>query len=526
MRSILHKLLLATCIFANACSQDNNDSNSVGSTEASELAWVTRQARPITTTDPVDDDAEMDALGQIIGDSKIAALGESVHAFHEFNQMRLRTLKYLVERKGFRTFITESGIIEGRVVERYVQGDAAVTLKDALTEGFTHGFGNYEETRDLLEWMRAYNAHQQEPGAKIHYYGMDLTSDGDAIVTVLEQLKPYLELVEHSYIVAGSEFSKTFALAKKANDVTDKVREAYLQQGADRIPGNDLDGYTSVSFEQLSADEQAELEEGVKRLNEHIAEKKNDYIAASSEEDYRWGYRSAVSASQMMRDLRSRQKYPRIIGFEKNIEILDLIYKDEAHKPTINLEHLIKDPGDVEEYKQYFLGRETREQALAENVAWAQSLHGNAMVYAHNGHLMKTYVLVRIGDLMIGKTGARSAGEFIEERFGQDYVVVSGTLGGPVDSTGAPIPLSQIPDYVPTDQCDQCMEKIMDKAAQALSTSALLLDLSTATGTTRTWLEGSIDNRWEAGFQKFSPLQAFDGVFFTRSSRPSTPYTP
>ncbi|AUX47747.1 uncharacterized protein SOCE26_092710 [Sorangium cellulosum] len=487
-------------------------------------AWVIREVRPITTTDPVEDDADMEAFGDLLGSASVAGLGESAHVLHQFNQMRIRLLKYLVERKGFRAIVLESGVIEGRLAERYVQGDPDVPLEDALIGGFTHGSGLYEEVRGMLDWMRTYNESQQDPGAKVHYYGMDLTADGDAPVIALKLLAPYLATVDPTY--AEAELSELLALAEKANVVTEEVRRYYEGLGEDHIPGNFLDGFTSISFEQLSQDEQAALEQGIARLNERLAANEATYTSASSSEEHAWAAHAGLLASQMIRDLRSRQAHPAIVYFDENIAVLEAIYKDHLPELTIDQRHFME-LDDVEAYKEYFKGRETRELALAENLAWVQSRHGKTMLYAHNFHLMKAEVDINVGDVALGKVGSRSAGEFIAERFGDDYVLIAGTMDTLLGPTGAPLPPEQWPpDFIPTSRCERCLEKSLAEAAEARGSGALLIDLRTASGEARAWLEDDIDSRWQGSFQKVSPLRAFDGVFFVGGVSPSRPYEP
>ncbi|WP_437302285.1 erythromycin esterase family protein [Sorangium sp. So ce388] len=487
-------------------------------------AWVIREATPITTTDPVEDDADMEAFGDLLGSAKVAGLGESAHVLHELNQMRIRLLKYLVERKGFRAIVLESGIIEGRLAERYVQGDPDITVEDAMIGGFTHGAGLYEEVRGMLEWMRTYNASQRDADDNVHYYGMDLTVRGDAPVTALELLAPYLAKVDPAY--AEAEFSELLSLAERANQVTEEVQRYYERLGEDHIPGNYLDGFTSVSFEQLSEDEQAALEDGIERLNERLAANEAAYASASSSEEHAWASHAGLLASQMLRDLRSRQAHPAIVYFDENMRVLEAVYKDRQPELTIDQRHFMR-LDDVEAYKVYFKGRETRELALAENLAWVQSRHGKTMVYAHNFHLLKTEVDITVGDVALGKLGTKGAGQFIAERFGDDYVLIAGTMDTILDPTGAPLPPEQWPpDFIPTSQCDRCMEKALAKAAEARASSALLLDLRTASGEARAWLLDDIDSRWQGSFQKLSPIRAFDGVFFVSGVTPSRPYQP
>lgn len=91
----------------------------------------------------------------VIGAARLVGLGEVAHGLHDIQQLRTQLFQYLVQKHKFRAITVESGIIEGLLVERFIQGDWSVSLKTALSRGFTHGMGAFEEMRDLLlRWKR------------------------------------------------------------------------------------------------------------------------------------------------------------------------------------------------------------------------------------------------------------------------------------------------------------------------------------------------------------------------------------
>src|SRR5690349_3742906 len=73
----------------------------------------------IDETLPDDDLAPLDA---ILGDARNVGLGESVHTTGGYTQAKLRVIKYLVEKKGFRALGWEWQRVNGQVVEDYIVG--------------------------------------------------------------------------------------------------------------------------------------------------------------------------------------------------------------------------------------------------------------------------------------------------------------------------------------------------------------------------------------------------------------------
>ena len=80
--------------------------------------------------------------------------------------------KYLVEHEGFTTIVLESGFTDSYGVHQYVNG-ADGDLGRVVADGITWGFGEFAENRDLVAWLRRFNADPAHT-RKVHFYGMDL----------------------------------------------------------------------------------------------------------------------------------------------------------------------------------------------------------------------------------------------------------------------------------------------------------------------------------------------------------------
>ncbi|SDY48393.1 Erythromycin esterase homolog [Micromonospora pattaloongensis] len=101
----------------------------------------------------------------------LLALGEPTHGESAFLQIRNEAFASLAER-GYRSIALESDRAAGLIADEFVQGSAAVTLDRALAEGFSHEFGAAPANRDLLLWMREWNAGR--PAAeRLTFHGFD-----------------------------------------------------------------------------------------------------------------------------------------------------------------------------------------------------------------------------------------------------------------------------------------------------------------------------------------------------------------
>ncbi|MFI9552021.1 erythromycin esterase family protein [Nonomuraea endophytica] len=130
-----------------------------------------RAAHPLRSTEPGRRTADLRALGAIIGDAKVVGLGEATHGSHEFFAMKERVFRYLVEKKGFRTFALELSWSAGLEIDDYLrtgEGDAREIAKAALE----NSPWDREEFVSLIEWMRDHN--RRNPGSPVRFMGDDV----------------------------------------------------------------------------------------------------------------------------------------------------------------------------------------------------------------------------------------------------------------------------------------------------------------------------------------------------------------
>jgi erythromycin esterase len=82
---------------------------------------------------------------------------------------------------GFTAIALETGVAEAGSVQAFVSGGAG-EVDQVVRDGFTYGFGTYEENRALVRWIRNYNADVAHT-RKVRFYGIDISLGGPRTAT-------------------------------------------------------------------------------------------------------------------------------------------------------------------------------------------------------------------------------------------------------------------------------------------------------------------------------------------------------
>jgi erythromycin esterase-like protein len=102
---------------------------------------------------------------------RLLALGEPTHGEDVLLELRNELFRQLVEQEGYRTIAIESDCVMGLVVDDYVTSGTG-TLDEVMERGFSHEWGAFPANRELVRWMRAYNAGR--PGSQqLRFAGFD-----------------------------------------------------------------------------------------------------------------------------------------------------------------------------------------------------------------------------------------------------------------------------------------------------------------------------------------------------------------
>ena len=161
---------------------------------------------PLATLDPDAPFDDLEPLADIVGPARVVSIGESAHLVHEFYLLRHRLTRFLVEQLGFTTIVYESGFSEGLRVNDWIHGGPG-TVEEIQRGYVTWSMGLNDETRDQLNWFRAFNA----SGRNMNFYGMDLPSSQSSLLPALDRVGAYLTEVEPAYMPTFDRLRKLAA---------------------------------------------------------------------------------------------------------------------------------------------------------------------------------------------------------------------------------------------------------------------------------------------------------------------------
>ena len=161
--------------------------------------WIACEAIPFSLDSPAAFNAAVDKVTASLGDSvALLGLGEALHGGEDMLILRNRLFQHLVEAHGYSAIAIESSFPRARVVNEYVAGRGPASYEAVQDTGFSHGFGRLEANRELVEWMRRYNA---EPShrVKLQFYGFDSPTEmtgSDSPSQVLHFVLDYLASID------------------------------------------------------------------------------------------------------------------------------------------------------------------------------------------------------------------------------------------------------------------------------------------------------------------------------------------
>jgi len=338
-------------------------------------SWAAAHALPITTLDFGADSSDLQPLASVVGTARVVALGEPTHGAHEPLAFRNRLIRFLVEKMGFTAVALESGYTESSAVASFVAGGTG-EAEAVVREGLTSGKGNFGENRELIQWMRDYNAAATAERRRIRFYGIDLTAGGRV-----------------SGPRRALDFSLSFLSRSDAADA-DRIR-ASLDGG---LPRRDDDEFGALSRTALAA-----LNAGIAAVATAMANNRDSLIAHSSAEEYRWALHNLAVARQLAR-------YFRVTTPRSNQNMRDA-------GPAIA----------------------ARDYAMAENVRWVidhEGPSGRVVVFAHNNHVMNWkedggyWAGMRVKPLMMGS--------HLRRAYGKDLLIIAAS--STTASAGLPSP--------------------------------------------------------------------------------------
>jgi erythromycin esterase len=298
----------------------------------------------------------------LIGNARIVALGEPAHGTHEPLAFRNMLSEYLIEQMGFTALAFESGFTEAAEVNRYILGGSG-DLDSVTLNGMTWGFGEFQENRDLIQWLRRYNddpAHRR----KVHFYGIDM-SGGD----------------RGDFPHARRSIDAAISLLGQV----DTASASSLRQSL----GFYLDHFSTAEYLSLSTSERSGLTEQLDRLKSVIKQKKSALVSIGSEEEYERALQDVVVAEQLNNMFAISPPPSRTIP-------------PEGYRVVT-----------------------ARNSAMADNVLWAlaqEGSRGRLLLFAHNMHVMNAPL--KGGPWEAFRQPPSSMGQFLRSTLGPDLLII------------------------------------------------------------------------------------------------------
>jgi erythromycin esterase len=120
--------------------------------KAKEIEWLKNTIKEIASTSDYQDLSDLSFLKKTISNAKVVGLGESTHGTKEFNTLRGRIIKYLIDSLNFALVVFENNIIPTHNVN--VLLDSSVSSGIILDSLFGR-IHQTEEIAEILDYIRA-----------------------------------------------------------------------------------------------------------------------------------------------------------------------------------------------------------------------------------------------------------------------------------------------------------------------------------------------------------------------------------
>jgi erythromycin esterase len=226
-----------------------------------DLKWIREKAIAVDTSDPASGHADIDPIKDVIGESRIVALGEGTHGTKEFFRMKHRIVRYLAEEMGFTVFAIEANMPEARAVNEYVltgEGDPRKALS-----GLYFWTWDTSEVLAMIEWMKDFNLSGK---GRIEFYGFDMQFPDVAMINVQEFVEK-----------ADPEFSDSLKVHfKQIDEVKQKMRKS-----RDR---------SQIDFEKWYM--------AAKEVHQHLADRRQNYAQSFDAMEVDWIIQDALVVLQ------------------------------------------------------------------------------------------------------------------------------------------------------------------------------------------------------------------------------------
>lgn len=331
----------------------------------------------LATLDPSAPLDDLDPLKRLIDDNvRIVAVGESVHAAHEFYALRHRLVRFLVERMGFTALAWESGFPESFLINDYIHGGKH-DRERTLVDGMTMHMGRCQEMGEFIDWLRRHNGAVENNGnlQDVRFYGLDLPGSSAPLMPALAVVAPYVESVDAGF---GIRLARLRELAGSPGPT------ASLSEPGKIV----IDGPAALSrYLALSVADRNELTGLLADLAARFDAMRRTYVERSEPARYEV----------------ARQHLRVAVGLDLQLRAVAALMGGDAAACEGNI----------------------RDATMADTVAWILGRHERIVVLAHNGHVQRTPIATPTGTT----ESVDTLGVHLADRLGDGYLAIGTTYG-------------------------------------------------------------------------------------------------
>lgn len=319
------------------------------------------------------------ALEEIIEGARVVGFGEGEHGVHEVLIVRNLLFQFLVEHKGFTAIAVESGFTDSVRVDDFVLGKGIPLTKELVSAVFTFWPYAMEENRQLIEWMRAFNA-RPSTRRKIRFYGLDMMGGyvhPEGLRGISQARKPFDAALSYMQSVAPEE-ARLFR---------------------DRLEP-ELTAIYSAHYDALSADARERFTTAIADMVSLFQRRHVGWAGTSGSVAYHRAYRNALNARGIDADFRAG-------GF--------------WGPPALQAA-----PGSVDVAQ--------RDAELAAHLQWVlerEGVKGRVLAFAHNTHMTKDrlYASATDGPPFNANTEPPVMGMHLRESLSGEFVAIASFFG-------------------------------------------------------------------------------------------------
>lgn len=333
--------------------------------------WIAGESIPFSIDSPNTSNVAVDKVIASLSDSvELLGFGEALHGGQEVLELRNRLFKRLAEAHGFSAIAIESSFPRAHITNEFVAGRGPTTYEAIEHTGFGEGFGVLEANRELVEWMRAYNA---DPArlVKLRFYGFDIPTGTIGIASPRQALYfvlDYLALIDNGSI----------------RDRRKHIEELLGQDSDWENPAAHMDPTKSIGQSQAAIALRIETEDLISELQA----RRPEWVGKTGRESFM----EALQHGKVGRGLLNfHASMARSVGYAERLNIRDRLQAD-------NLAYVVA----------HERGR------------------GKVLAFAHNSHLKRGKAEWQLGAETVTWW---TAGSQLNEIFGDRYVVIGTGIG-------------------------------------------------------------------------------------------------